>query len=91
MGKPNTTMITFEERLKIEKHIKAGLSCSATAKLIGRSKHGVTSEVNRGGGKFYSAKTGQNLVNSNLEEKYRKLSERNKGRDKGFKIGRAHV
>ncbi len=86
MGKPFQKAITFKERKQIEKHIKNGLSCGETARLIGRSKNGVVTEVRRGGGKFYSAKTGQNLVDKNLEEKYRKLSERNKGNNVSFKM-----
>ncbi len=86
MGKPHQSAITFEERKQIEKHIRSGLSCGDTAKLIGRSKNGVVTEVKRGGGKFYSAKTGQNVVDANLEEKYRKLSERNKGNDVSFRM-----
>ena len=75
---------SFEERQQIEKHIKAGKSCGETAKLIERSKNGVVTEVRRGGGKFYSAKIAQNLADSNMEVKYRKLSERNKGNKVSF-------
>ena len=75
---------TFEERKKIERYIKMGKSCGETAVLIGRSKNGVVTEVRRGGGKFYSAKVGQSIVDKNTEEKYRKLSERNKGNKVSF-------
>lgn len=77
---------TFEERKKIEWHIKRGKSCGETAQLIGRSKNGVVTEVRRGGGKEYSAKTGQGIADKNMEEKYRKLSQRNKGNDVSFRM-----
>lgn len=77
---------TFDERKLIEKHVKTGKSCGDIAKLIGRSKNGVVTEVRRGGGKFYTAKTGQNIADTNLENKYRKLSERNKGNNVSFRM-----
>lgn len=86
MGKPFITHLTFQERVKIENHIRNGLSCSQAAKLIGRSKNGVVQEVRRAGGKAYSAKIGQNISDFNLQEKYRKLSERNKGNKVTFKM-----
>lgn len=70
--------LTFEERKLIEKHIKRGTSCSETARLIGRSKNVVVTEVRRAGRSQYSAKTGQNLADTNMETKYKKLSEKNK-------------
>lgn len=76
--------ITFDERKKIERFIKMGKSCGETAKLIGRSKNGVVTEVRRGGGKFYSAKAAQNIADTNHEAKYKRLSERNKGNKVSF-------
>jgi IS30 family transposase len=78
--------LTFEERKQIEWYVKHGKSCSEIAILINRSKNVVITEVRRAGKKFYSAKEGQRIADVNMENKYRKLSERNKGNKITFKM-----
>lgn len=83
MGKAHSASITFEERLEIEKLIKHGLSCGAIAIAIGRSKNGIVSEVRKGGKANYCAKKSQEITDKVRWEKYRKLSELNKGKAAG--------
>jgi IS30 family transposase len=80
MAKQPSRAITFHERELIEKYVNKGFSCGQIAKIIGRSKNGVVTEVRRGGGMRYSAKVSQNLMNSKEEARRNKLSEINKGR-----------
>ncbi len=79
MGKPHVASITFEERVEIEKLVKQGLSCGAIAKALNRSKNGIVCEVRKGGKADYCAKRSQKITDEVRWEKYRKLSERNKG------------
>ena len=79
MEKSKILPLTFEERKLIEKHLKSGLSCTETAKRINRGKNTVVFEVRRAGGKIYSAIEAQKRSDSTKDEKYRKLSLRNKG------------
>jgi len=77
---------SFEERKEIEKLISKGFSCGETALQIGRSKNGVVTEVRKGGGRFYSAKVAQRLSDKTKLERYKKLSERNKGNKVTFRM-----
>ncbi len=86
MGKPHQTPITFEERKLIQKYIAQGKSCGETARLIGRSKNGVVSEVRKGGGKDYNAKAAQKITDETRNNRYQALSERNKGNQVTFKM-----
>jgi len=73
------TRLTLQERMLIEKHIKRDLSCREIAKIIGRSKNGVTSEIRRNGGREKYNAEQANLNTIHIEQqKYQKLSERNK-------------
>lgn len=64
--------LTFEEREKIEKLLKEGLSCSHISRIIGRGKNVVVAEVRRAGGReTYTAKKGQERAN---ESKRRQVS-----------------
>lgn len=74
MGKPNVQPLTYEERKRIEKGIKLGLSCGRIAVEIGRSKNGVVSEVRRGGKHQYTAKEGQRICDEMRKKKYESLS-----------------
>lgn len=69
--------LTIEERKKIEKHIQKGLSCSESARLLGRSKNCVITEVRRAGGKEYSALKGQAISEKIWKHKYDNLKKRN--------------
>jgi IS30 family transposase len=86
MSEKCATPFTFEERKEIQKHISKGISCSETARLIGRSKNGVTTEVRKGGGRFYNAKIAQNLSDKIRSERYEKLSQMNKSNKVAFKL-----
>ena len=78
--------LNYNERLEIEKHLRAGKSCSQIALLIGRSKNAVVTEVRRGGGKLYDAANAQINADKRMSSKYEKLSIRNKGNKVTFKM-----
>jgi IS30 family transposase len=81
------TELTFSERKEIEKYNKKGWSCQEIAIHIGRSKNAVVTDIRRAGGAlFYTAKGAQNIADATKAEKYRKLSERNKGNKITFKM-----
>ena len=69
---------TYEERKQIQKHIYKGLSCCQIAKLIGRSKNGVVTEVRKGGGRFYNAREAQKRCDAVNKERYERLSKLSK-------------
>ncbi len=56
-------VLTLNERKKIEKLIKKGLSCGQIAKEINRSKNGIVVEVRRGGKEKYNAISAQKEAN----------------------------
>lgn len=80
----NTKILQFKEREQIEKLIKQGLSCAEIAKNIGRSKNCIVTEIRRAGKTEYSAITGQNLSDKIKEEKYKKISMKQKGNQKQY-------
>lgn len=83
---PSPRPFTYEERQKIQKLISSGVSCGETARLIGRSKNGVVTEVRKGGGRFYNAKEAQKRSDKTKLERYQKLSDQNKGKKVAFKM-----
>jgi IS30 family transposase len=76
--------INLEERLEIEKYIKKGYSASEIGPIIGRSKNGVVTEVRRGGGRNYNAIQAHLDFVKRMEERYEKLSEKNKKSSKSY-------
>ena len=71
-------LLTFDERLLIEKYLKEGKSCCEISKLIGRSKNGVVKEVRKVGRENYSAKKSQEDYERRRDAKIKKMSEQRK-------------
>ncbi len=85
--KKTNNPLTLQERIIIEKYIKQGFSCTEISKIIFRGVNTVVSEVRRSGGReTYCAKDAQRLSEIRMENKYERLSERNKGRATVFHI-----
>jgi IS30 family transposase len=74
-------LLTFEERKLLEKYAKTKMSCIEISKIIGRSKNCVTVEYRIAGGRqTYDAQKAHENANEKRELKYKRLSERNRGR-----------
>lgn len=69
---------SLEERVSIQNYIKKGHSATEISIMIGRSKNGVVTEVRRGGGRDYDAVRSHTEFMKRTEERYQKLSEKNK-------------
>ncbi len=78
-------ILTFEERVLIEKYIKKGFSLSEISKVIGRGGTTIAFEVRRSGGRDnYCSSTAQSLSEERHRNKSRKLSILNEGEPKVF-------
>ena len=77
MGKPFQKLLTFQERILIEKHVKDGMSGREIAEVLNRSKNCIHTELRKNGGENYSAKQAQDRCDKIKLEKQEKLRQFN--------------